>query len=179
LVLITNNILTYAQQEILSPLKYNWVGGNIASIKCKDGFQLIGKRENGSPACVTPTTFTKLISLKWGYDPFQDDGWVFSGLNDSYQVGQVIAFTVQFKGFSTPLCYLPVVTLKDTNGNTVWHTGYGIYGCSIRSMKDSHYFEQNETINMPAINRTGSYAIVASWQPDKFLIMEKNITITS
>jgi hypothetical protein len=167
-----------SRNEISTPLKQNWIATDISGIKCKDGFQLIGKRENGSPACVMPATFVKIIVLKWGYDPFQD-GWSFNGLNNSYKVGQMIPFTVQFKGFSTTFCYLPIVTLKDVNDNSVWNTGYGLYLCKQLSIKDAYYFEQNETVNIPAINQTGSYTIVASWTADKFLIMQKNITITS
>ncbi|MDE1840239.1 MAG: hypothetical protein KGH87_10025, partial [Thaumarchaeota archaeon] len=53
--------------HVPSPLKQFKSGTDASRVVCKQGFQLILKRENGSPACVKPEDVTKLVSqLLWG-----------------------------------------------------------------------------------------------------------------
>lgn len=53
--------------HVPSPLKQFKSGTDASRVVCKQGFQLILKRENGSPACVKPEDVTKLVSQRlWG-----------------------------------------------------------------------------------------------------------------
>lgn len=50
---------------ISSPLSQFKSGVAAHDVKCKQGFQLIIKAEDNSPACVTPPTATKLVARGW------------------------------------------------------------------------------------------------------------------
>ena len=52
---------------VLSPLKQFQSGTAASKVACNQGFQLILKRENTSPACVTPDTAQILIERGWGF----------------------------------------------------------------------------------------------------------------
>lgn len=58
---------TYAQSQdiVLSPLKQIKSGTMIQDIKCKENFVLVIKESNEHPACVKPTSITKLLSRGW------------------------------------------------------------------------------------------------------------------
>ncbi len=59
--------LSLIPSHVPSPLKQFKSGTGASNVVCKQGFQLILKRENGSPACVKPEDVTKLVSqLMWG-----------------------------------------------------------------------------------------------------------------
>ncbi len=47
------------------PLQQIRHGVSIHDVKCNPGMQLVLKAEDGSPACVTPTTAVKLIARGW------------------------------------------------------------------------------------------------------------------
>ena len=49
----------------LSPLKQEESGISAKDIQCKQGFVLLIKMENGHPACVKPTSVTRLLSHGW------------------------------------------------------------------------------------------------------------------
>lgn len=51
--------------SISSPLAQFKSGISANNVKCKQGLQLALKAEDGSPACVTPDTATKLMSRGW------------------------------------------------------------------------------------------------------------------
>lgn len=50
---------------ILSPLKQLKNGVSLHDVKCKEGFTLIIKTSDNSPACVTPQTAQRLIERGW------------------------------------------------------------------------------------------------------------------
>lgn len=53
--------------NLLSPLKQFKSGVPASKVVCKEGFQLIIKREDSSPACIKPEDAVKLISQRmWG-----------------------------------------------------------------------------------------------------------------
>ena len=51
--------------EILAPLKQMQSGVSAESVVCKDGLELIFKASDGSAACVTPSTVSKLLERGW------------------------------------------------------------------------------------------------------------------
>ena len=52
----------------LPPLKQIAYGTSRDNLTCKDGLQIIFKKSNGFPACVKPTTATKLIERGWAIE---------------------------------------------------------------------------------------------------------------
>ena len=58
----------FITQIMLSPLKQFKSGVSMMNITCGEGLVLMIKKENGSPACVTPQTSVKLIERGWGSD---------------------------------------------------------------------------------------------------------------
>ncbi len=67
MISITNSTLSNATNNtLLSPLKQLKSGVLAKDIACNQVFQLILKAEDGSPACVKPDTFQKLIERGWG-----------------------------------------------------------------------------------------------------------------
>lgn len=58
-------ILTKKSMNENSPLKQFKSGIKAEDIQCKDDFQLVIKEENNFPACVKPSTASKLVLLGW------------------------------------------------------------------------------------------------------------------
>ncbi len=52
--------------EKISPRNQIALGVSPDAVICKQGLELIFKASNGSPACVTPETFGKLVQRGWG-----------------------------------------------------------------------------------------------------------------
>jgi hypothetical protein len=62
---------------ILSPLKQFKSGTPAQAITCKQGLQSIMKINDGSPACVKPSTASRLIELGWGEPTIIiEKGWI-------------------------------------------------------------------------------------------------------
>lgn len=57
--------LVVSEKTIPSPLKQLKSGIAAENIQCKDGFQLVIKAGNDSPACVKPSTAAKLVLRGW------------------------------------------------------------------------------------------------------------------
>jgi len=53
-------------QKILPPLQQVKSGTSASSVKCDQGFSLVIKIEDGSPACVTPSIVQALVARGWG-----------------------------------------------------------------------------------------------------------------
>jgi YVTN family beta-propeller protein len=53
------------EKEVLPPLKQIKSGIAASEIVCKEGLDLIFKASNGNPACVSPTSATKLVAMGW------------------------------------------------------------------------------------------------------------------
>lgn len=58
--------------EIKSPLKQFKSGIKAENVKCTDGFTLVMKSEDGSPACVKPDTAQILVERGWAKEPVYD-----------------------------------------------------------------------------------------------------------
>ena len=50
----------------LSPLKQFSAGISPSNVACKSGFELLIKSSTGTPACVTPSSASKLVARGWG-----------------------------------------------------------------------------------------------------------------
>jgi len=61
-------LIVYDTKNILPPLKQFKSGIPAQAIKCKQDLQLIIKVKDGSPACVKPSSVSKLLVRGWGYD---------------------------------------------------------------------------------------------------------------
>lgn len=59
--------LIVTKQKVISPLKQFQSGIISVNVKCKEGFQLITKNKDGSPACVAPQTAKALILRGWAH----------------------------------------------------------------------------------------------------------------
>jgi hypothetical protein len=56
---------TLGLSQILSPLKQFEPGIKIEDIKCMNGFELVTRTHDGTPACVKPDSNAKLVFLGW------------------------------------------------------------------------------------------------------------------
>lgn len=65
LSLLLLTVSQYVQASIFSPLKQLQSGIKAENVQCKQGFVLILKNEDGSPACIKPEYVEKLIERGW------------------------------------------------------------------------------------------------------------------
>ena|SRR5690349_8727045 len=63
---MNENMTVPSVPKILSPLEQFKSGTSATSVKCNDGFTLVIKIEDGSPACVTAQISQVLIARGWG-----------------------------------------------------------------------------------------------------------------
>ncbi len=56
---------TAGDEKILAPLKQMHSGVSAKDVLCKEGLELIFKASDGSAACVTPSTVSKLVERGW------------------------------------------------------------------------------------------------------------------
>jgi hypothetical protein len=140
-------------------------------IECKTGLQLINKREDGSPACVTLNTFGRLLALQWGFDPLKQ--WAFDGLKETYKMSEPIVFGVKYQGFNS-LCNWANVVVKHEN-ETAW-SSYCAMSCPPEQR--FFYYEKewktgpNSDIGNLVLNKTGTYSIQVNGD-----YLQKTITI--
>ena len=66
---MTSHPSTTIVQKILSPLQQLKSGVSAKSVQCNQGFTLIIKTEDGSPACVTSQNAQALTARGWGTTP--------------------------------------------------------------------------------------------------------------
>ena len=152
--------LTFAQSGItLSPLKQIKSGIAVQDIKCEYSLQFIIKSEDSSPACVTPATFAKLISLNWGFDP--STGLTVDGLKDRYKVGEQIDFVMKFNELIGD-CTQPHVLVKNQTNQTIWESKLVAVPCppdlTLHHAQGEMKFGNSE-LGYLRINQTGSYYI--------------------
>jgi hypothetical protein len=168
--IVTANNVT----NVLSPLKQVKNGIERYDIECLPNFQLINKREDGSPACVKPDTFVKLLSIQWGFDHTKQ--WTFDGIKDTYKVRGPIVFGVKFQGLSS-LCLWADVKVQKEN-KTIWSGNLAAMSCAPHP--DFHYLEQkwttgpNSNLGNLVLNETGVYSVFVNGN-----FLQKNITIIS
>lgn len=146
------------------PLKQNTP---VNEIKCREGFLLIIKSEDYSPACVTPGTNQTLVGRGWGtplsllLEPPALKKIEIMGLQQNYEAGKKINATVRFTGYE-PGGLVPDVKIIDSNGTEVWRN------CCIDHSESPHWtfstfsYAVTGPAGRPAINKTGTYAMVAS-----------------
>lgn len=93
----------------LSPLKQFKLGIPIESVQCNQGFQLILKREDASPACVKPDTARKLIERDWGFIRGVQTFFPFGNITNSTSLGNA----------TLPASFMPCDTPYPQNGTGV------------------------------------------------------------
>lgn len=120
----------HAIPEFQSPLKQFKSGIPAKEIQCNQGFQLILKREDSSPACVAPNTANILIERGWGFIrgvqtffPFEN----FTNTKTSNPLG-VTALVIYhpFLGCLSSGCPPNNFYLKINSNVTAYLTGYNI-----------------------------------------------------
>jgi hypothetical protein len=148
--------------KILPPLKQV---GTVNDIQCKEGFQLIVKVEDYAPACVTSTTFQKLIVRGWGESlegllatPLEME---ITRLNQTYVAGHTVSAIVKYTGYEHGGVY-PDMKILDVNGTQVWSNC-----CIIHTETPSMHFgtftyDVEGPLGYPVINKTGTYTMIAS-----------------
>lgn len=155
----------------LPPLKQEVAGIPFWNITCNSGLVMMMKQEDGSIACVKPSSLQKLISLNWGYDP--SDKITIYGLKDIYHVGQEIDFKFRINGFGN-ICEQPTVTIKDYDQKIVWQSSQYATGCAVGlgtgHMEDEAYLGRESHLGYDynqygplIINQAGKYFMNISW----------------
>ena len=66
---MNENMTVPSITKILSPLEQFKSGTSATSVKCNEGFTLVIKTEDGSPACVTSQIAQALVLRGWGTTP--------------------------------------------------------------------------------------------------------------
>ncbi|MGI0088500.1 MAG: hypothetical protein ACREBI_11180 [Nitrosotalea sp.] len=163
----------YADHQ-LSPLQQSDAGIPFWDIKCDSGLVTIMKQEDGTVACVKPSSLQKLISLNWGYDP--SEKLTVYGLKDVYQVGQEIDFKFRINGFGGYCDYQPSITVKDYDQKIVWQSSRYIVSCHPSEGGKSGHREDEAFLGSEAhlgydynnygpliIKQTGTYSMNISW----------------
>jgi hypothetical protein len=176
LVLLGNSVIfaSYAQQEIQSPLKQFQSGIALEDVKCNNGFQLIGKSNDGSPACVTSDTFTKLIDWGWGYDPSKQV--VILNIKDTYKTKEQINFIMKYN-VMIGVCTEPSVFVNNQTNQTIWKSNIIAVPCPpVLTTRYAHGQMNfgNSELGYLQINQTGSYYIHVWFAKEAV----KRITIT-
>lgn len=173
---------------ILPPLKQKVL---VNEIKCKQGFQLIIKSNDYSPACVISSTMQKLIQRNWGesLDTLEESPAIkkmdIIGLQQNYNVGQPIHASLRFTGWSYE--YMPYMKILNATGDQIW---FNCPDCVIHSEHATGppgYFG-TFTLNLqdyndrpPVINQTGTYTVTASYENKtaeaNFIVIKSKNTI--
>lgn len=141
-----------------TPLKQFQSGVPARNVSCAEGFQLILKSEDGSPACVKLTSIQKLVLLQWALKPINE--LTVEEFKDTYKIGEKIDFAIKFKGFRS--CGPPSFLIKNAENKTMWEspivltlcdpdTGYGEYKWKFRGLYTL------------ILNQTGSYSMNISF----------------
>jgi hypothetical protein len=146
-------------QQEPSPFKQIKNGVLSHNVICKAGFVLVEKSSTNSVACVKPTTFSKLISSKWGFDPSME--LTVEGLKDAYKVGEQIDFVMKFNELIGD-CTEPHVLVKDQTNQTIWESKFIEVPCppdlTLHHAEGEMKFGNSE-LGYLRINQTGSYYI--------------------
>jgi hypothetical protein len=136
----------------ISPLKQFKSGIAAQDVKCKQDLQLIIKAENGSPACVKPTSIKKLVSLQWTLNPANE--LTIGGFQDTYKAGEKIDFTINYRGLYT--CGVPSSTVKDAGNKTVWESPIILTLCDPDTGYGKYKWKFGDLYTL-ILNQTGSY----------------------
>ena len=149
---------TNFSQHLMAPLEQFKSGIAAKDVKCIDGFQLIIKSEDGSPACVKPSSVQKLVDWGWALTRLSVDG-----LKETYSIGEKINFTINFQGLKH-YCDYPHVGISDSNQNVVWKSKDITSMCISTPFSPLPYvnqrFDLNSTYGEPiVINEVGNYTL--------------------
>src|SRR5574337_117955 len=120
-----NNTINVTSTEMLevfdSPLTQYKSGIKAENVKCNDGFQLIFKLEDGSPACVSQQTKEQLLNRGWGVEgfahtavnvPSKTNELEIDLTNQTYESGYPI--DVNLKNVNQDYgCKIPSVTVRE------------------------------------------------------------------
>jgi hypothetical protein len=165
--------LNYVEHPVMiligSPLKQVQSGIATKDVKCNAGFQLIFKAEDDSPACVKPDAAFRLQARGWTPDTtsqitYITNMWI-DKLQQNYVVGQPINATVIYVGYYV---YVePDVKIFDINGTQVWFNCPFCYARTEAIQSPTfgtftYHVRDYSTNNLPVINNTGIYTMVAT-----------------
>lgn len=152
----------------IPPLQQLKSGISANDIVCKEGFELIFKSTNDSPACVKPETKTKLIERGWTKDGKEQFVKISLGeFKNVHSVGSPINdFIIKLEGYF-PTYNSPDIKLEDEAGNIVW-TNYDDIGhvytsrvSSVEFCKEYRFYDIGDPL---IINKTGTYKFIFSFE---------------
>lgn len=124
----TINVTSTERLEVFdSPLTQYKSGIKAENVKCNDGFQLIFKLEDGSPACVSQQTKEQLLNRGWGVEGFARTEVTMSPktneleidlANQTYEAGYPI--DVNLKNVNQDYgCKIPSVTVREESSRSL------------------------------------------------------------
>jgi hypothetical protein len=160
------------ETTILPPLKQLMNGTSFHQISCSNGFELISKLSDGSPACVTHQTAVKLIERNWGYLRPANDirichiyDTTISDLRHDYVVNEPIDFSVRIVAYCN-LCQDINTFVEDTANNKLWTEPAKINIAGSGPDYDTFTYDTKKYGDTFSINKTGSYFLVVSFGND-------------
>ncbi|MGI0087485.1 MAG: hypothetical protein ACREBI_05955 [Nitrosotalea sp.] len=160
----------------VSPLEQFKSGVSPQDVKCEQGFQLILKAENNSPACVLPDNAEKLVSRGWAQNIL-----LILMPKNIYAPGEKIDLTINFKGLVRESCSQPHVIILDSNQNVVWRGTESTQLCISAPFGQSYYVDR--TYNLLSdlggpviISQAGNYTVKVSFYEQS---LEKHFSVNS
>jgi hypothetical protein len=160
----------------ISPLEQLKSGVKAQDVKCEQGFQLILKAEDHSPACVQQGNAEKLVARGWAQNLLS----ILQPKN-TYATGERIDLTIDFKGLVHDSCSQPHVTILDSNQSVVWQNKEYPQLCISSPFGSSYYIDK--TFNLLSdlggpviINQAGNYTIKVSFYDQS---LEKHFSVNS
>lgn len=153
---------------IPSPLKQFKMGTFAQGVQCNTGLQLFFKAEDYTPVCAQSGTVTVLLKRGWATthppEPFVKK-IAITGLQQNYTIGQPINAVVNYAGY---YWYTePDVKILDANGTQIWFNCPYCYTRSTPLLRPSldaftYIVRDYASNNLPVINKTGTYTMIAS-----------------
>ena len=171
----------------------------IDQIQCKEGFEIVFKKSNGNPICITPNTLEILSQRDWiakgvilsepELTPLEhalnEDGTISENtnpytlydiikLNRINKVGEPISFTIMVQGWDDPCFFQHYEIISSKNLSTIWEYQQSPIPCP-----SPHYekFKKtwtvpNNDVEAPIINETGAYLLRVYDNNNGFMVTE-------
>lgn len=165
----------------LPPLKQIKSGVPSDEIQCKDNLELIQKYD-GSPVCVKSETVPKLMQRGGILSEFKPTSATLDlefksqltveGLNQTYNVGEKIEFTVKFDGIWHG-CGVPGLRIEDAYHQPVWEGNLVTSICN-PDMKKDHIKKEwvvndDSNLGVPVIDNEGFYTLFVTFADSTIL----------
>lgn len=158
---LDKTIAGFHNSTLAYPLPQFRTGTDFDEISCKQEYALVAKLEDGNPACVQPSTLSKLVSRGWASGSI--DKLVIHGFDDVYKIGNKIDPTIIFHGFRNE-CDVPHVLVKDSSQNIIWQSTNKTCISSNESYASQTYHLDSKLGGPLVINKMGSYNMTITYR---------------